>query len=127
MEIKNESFISKYRVFILFVVLMIASAAILMLKPSEGTTYTAVAQGYNGDVKVQVVINDENIIKSVTVLEHSETDGIGTVAVDEVPAQIVAANGIEVDGVSSASYTTKAIKEAVADCMEQAGLEVTWP
>lgn len=126
MENRNESFISKYRVFVLFVVLIAASAAILMLKPSEGTAYTASAQGFNGEVKVQVVIKD-GVIKSVSVLEHTETEGIGTVAVEEVPAQIVTANGIEVDGVSTATYTTKAIKEAVADCMEQAGIEVTRP
>lgn len=119
----NKSFLSTYRVLILFVVLMIAGAILIIIKPSAGETYTASATGFGGELKLEVVIGD-GVIKSVNILENSETEGIGSVAIDEMPAQIVAANGIDVDGVSSASYTTRAIKEAVADCMKQAGMEV---
>ena len=69
--------------------------------------------GKVGDVTVEVVA-DENTIYSVTVTEQNETAGIGSRAVEEIPAAIVAANSVDVDAVSGATITTDAIKAAVA-------------
>ena len=53
-------------------------------------------------------------ITSVEVGENSETQGIGTNAIEQLPAEIVAANGTEgVDAVGGASVTSKAIFDAV--------------
>ena len=60
-------------------------------------------------------------IATVTVGDNSETQGIGSKAIEQLPAKIVEANGLEgVDAVSGATVTSKAIFTAVEDCLEQA-------
>ncbi|MCI9264349.1 MAG: FAD-binding protein [Oscillospiraceae bacterium] len=71
-----------------------------------------------GDLHVKVTMKDGKIAK-VEVLENKETPGIGTKAIDAIPDAIVKANSVEVDNVSGATITSKAIKEAVADALSQ--------
>ena len=55
--------------------------------------------------------------------EHygERTLGIGSKAIEQLPAAIVEAQGIDgVEGVSGASVTSKAIFTAMADILEQA-------
>ena len=83
--------------------------------------YTASGKGIGGDVPVTVTVKGGKIA-SVEVGENSETQGIGSKAIEQLPDTIVAANGTEgVDGVSGATVTSKAIFTAVDDCLEQAG------
>ena len=82
--------------------------------------YKASAKGMGGDVPVTVTVKDGKIAK-VEVGENSETEGIGSKAIEQLPDAIVKANGTEgVDAVSGASVTSKAIFDAVNDCMDQA-------
>ena len=83
--------------------------------------YEAAGTGIHGDVPVAVTVEGGRI-SSVTVGENSETQGIGSNAIEQLPDAIVAANGIDgVDGVSGATVTSGAIFTAVKDCLEQAG------
>lgn len=77
---------------------------------------TGEAQGYGGTLKVAVTVSDGRIAQ-IRVTEHHETEGIGTKAIDELPAAIVKANGTQVDVVSGATYTSRAILDAVAQAM----------
>lgn len=86
----------------------------------DAGTYEATADGYGGDVKVEVEFS-ESKITSVKVVEHEETDGIGTEAVDQMPQAIVDAQSLGVDATSGATVTSDAILEAVADAVNQAG------
>ena len=84
-------------------------------------TYTAEGRGIGGKVPVEVSIKG-GVISEVAVGDNSETQGIGSKAIEQLPAKIVEANGTEgVDGVSGATVTSKAIFTAVDDCLEQAG------
>ena len=83
-------------------------------------TYTASSKGIGGDVPVTVTISGGKIT-AVEVGENSETQGIGSKAIEQLPALIVEANGTDgVDGVSGASVTSKAIFTAVEDALDQA-------
>ncbi len=109
--------------------LSIVLAAILVLAlgalAEDGKiTSTGVGQGIDGDVKVQVVA-DATTIYSVEVLEQNETPGIGSVAVEQLPGQIVEANSILVDSISGATVTSDAIKTAVRQALEDGGLDVS--
>src|SRR5690606_235559 len=86
-------------------------------------TYVGVGKGNNGDVKVEVKF-DANSIVSIKVLEHSETAGISDPAIERIPGEIVEKQSIAVDTVSGATNTSKAILEAVEDCIKQAGADV---
>ena len=52
------------------------------------------------------------------VTSHSETDGIGTKAVEALPAEIVSKNSVDVDTVAGATSSSKAIISAVKDAMK---------
>ena len=84
-------------------------------------TYTASGKGIGGKVPVTVEVRG-GVIISVEVGDNSETQGIGSKAIEQLPDAIMAANGTEgVDAVSGATVTSKAIFTAVEDCLEQAG------
>ena len=86
----------------------------------EAGTYTATVPGRNADLTVEVTFSEDKI-ESVTVTDHAETDGIGTNAVDQIPAAIVENQSLGVDTVAGATVTSQAILDAAADCAEQAG------
>ena len=59
-------------------------------------------------------------ILDVKVLEHSETQGVGSVAADWMPGRIVEANSTDVDGVTGATVTSDAIRTAVTEALRNA-------
>lgn len=83
-------------------------------------TYTATAKGNNGDVTVEVTFSD-SAMESVTVVEHGETPGISDGALEKIPAQIIEQQSLNIDAVTGATNTSKAILAAVEDCVNQAG------
>ena len=91
---------------------------------AEAVTATGVGQGMDGDVVVEVTA-DQSKLYSVVVIKHTETPGIGTVAVDQIPGAMVAANSILVDAVTGATVTSDAIKEGVRSALVEAGLDPT--
>ena len=74
--------------------------------------------GMGGNVYVKVTMDGDKIA-AVEVVQHAETEGISDPALAQVPTAIVEANSTEVDNVSGATITSKAIKEAVADALSQ--------
>ena len=83
-------------------------------------TYTGTAKGYNGPVEVAVIFSD-SAVTAIEVGANKETDHVGNVAFEPVIADILAANGTGVDGVSGATFSSNAIRNAVNDAAEQAG------
>ncbi|KAF5051735.1 Electron transport complex subunit RsxG [anaerobic digester metagenome] len=79
---------------------------------SQGETLTATAKGFGGDVTVTLIVDGDDIV-SVTAVGASETQGIGSNAIDQLPALIADADSADVDGVSGATITSNAIKTAV--------------
>ncbi len=120
MEEKKQGFLSTYKCLVLFVVMAVLAVVIVLVKP-KADVYTATAQGYMGDVTVQVSVKD-GVITSVVVTEQSETPEIAGAAMEQIPAAIVERQNVDVDVVSGATYASRAIMTAVADCMTQAGL-----
>ena len=92
--------------------------------PSDAVTCEGSARGMDGEVKVQVKATADHIY-SVEVIEQNETEGIGTLAVDEIPGKIIEAQSIDVDATSGATITSTAIKEAVSAALESAGFDST--
>ena len=91
-------------------------------------TYTATTKGHNGDLSVEVTV-DESGIKEVKVLENQETPGIGTGAfyspLVSLPKAIVEKQTTNVDVVTAATITSNALLTAVRDCLTQAGASET--
>ena len=86
-------------------------------------TYEAAAPGFHGDVKIAVTV-DDNAITAIEVLEHSETEGIGSVALPQLVEAVLANQTIGVDSVSGATITSDAFKAAMTDALTQAGADM---
>ena len=101
-----------------------ATMALSLVGCSTGKTYTGEAYGHDKEnpVKVTLTIKDKTITKVEVDASH-ETNGIGSKAAETMPGAIVAANSLDVDGVSGATQTSKAIIEAATAALKQAGLE----
>jgi len=78
-------------------------------------THTGVSRGAKGDVTVQVAVKGGRIT-AVGVSAHSESRP-GT-AIEEVPARIVAAQATEVDAVTGATVTSRAIIRAAQSALD---------
>ena len=83
-------------------------------------TYTGTAEGYNGPVSLDVTFS-EDAITDIQINSSVETAYVGTPAFDIMIPDAIEANGSGIDMVSGATFTSRAIKEALNDAATQAG------
>lgn len=83
--------------------------------------FSATGKGYGGDITVTLEVADGKIT-NVEIVGDKETAGVGSKAVEEMPAMIKEANTYEVDSVSGATITSTAIKKVTKEAMVAAGL-----
>lgn len=83
-------------------------------------TYTAEAEGIRSTVKLAVTFS-EDAITDIEILEHGESRNIADAALEQIPAEILDKQSLAVDVVSSVTFTSRAIINAVTDACEQAG------
>lgn len=105
------------KVIALLLVLLLALPAMAL-----GETYTAEAPGFGGAVTVTLTVEDGKITDA-TVTGDSETPEVGGAALEPLAAQLVAAGNAEIDGVTGATFTSNAVKEAAAAALAQQGGE----
>lgn len=107
---------------------MLMLAAVLALgvvgcsSPAKTTTITKTAKGFGGDVTVTVTLEGDKIT-DVKAEGANETAGIGSNAIEQLPAKIVEANSADIDGISGATVTSDAIKTAVKAALAEANGE----
>ena len=82
--------------------------------------YTATADGYNGPLAVKVTYSESKIEK-IEIVSSVETEHVGDVAFDIMIPEMLEANGSGVDGVSGATFSTRALRSAVNATAEHAG------
>ncbi|HCM12614.1 MAG TPA: flavocytochrome c, partial [Lachnospiraceae bacterium] len=87
-------------------------------------TYEGTAKGFGGDIVATVKLSEDKI-EDITVVGDSESQGIGSVAVETLPALMVKKQTVDVDGVSGATVSSDAIKAAVTSALESAGVDVS--
>ena len=105
----------------------IAMAASLTACSSKSSAYSGTTKGTAkgmGDVTVTLTLKDGKITEC-SVDGAGETEGIGTNAIDQLPGKIVKENKISVDGVTGATITSDAIKDAAKAALEAAGLNAS--
>lgn len=84
-------------------------------------TYTGTGVGYNGPTTVEVTFDDSKIT-DIKIVDTKETGHVGDTAFEVLIPQMIEANGTGVDAVSGATFSSKALKTAVNDAAEQAGV-----
>lgn len=121
-ERKKEGRIVKSKI-LLLTLLMVGTIFILAgcnskSKWADGV-YEGSAQGMNGAVAVKVSV-EKGKISAVDIVSHEETKGVSDVAMERVPNSIIDKQKTEVDTVSGATISSKAIMAAVENALEQA-------
>ncbi|MPW24953.1 ABC transporter substrate-binding protein [Alkalibaculum sp. M08DMB] len=91
----------------------------------EAGSYTGTATGYHGDIQATTEVDQDGKIINISIAENTETEGIGTIAIEKIPEYIIEAQSLDVDVVSGATVTSNAIIDAVADSLEKAGTDLS--
>lgn len=91
-----------------------------LFKPGK---YIGEGKGINGTVKVEVTVTEDEIT-DIKVLEHNETPGVSDLAINDLPLQIIEAQGLGIDTVAGATMSSNAILEAVGQALEKAGANI---
>lgn len=82
-------------------------------------TYTGEGQGYGGTVTVTIE-TDGNSITKVTAAGEDETPNVGGAALEDLAAQVLAAQSAEIDGVAGATMTANGVKAAAQAAIDAA-------
>ncbi|MDD6141979.1 MAG: flavocytochrome c [bacterium] len=102
--------------------MIVASAAMGEALPaSVSGDFTGTAKGFAGDVTVTITLVDGDIA-AVTAEGANETQGIGSVAIEKLPAEMAATGSIAVDTMATATITSTAILEAAKAALVEAGV-----
>jgi len=83
-------------------------------------TYTAIGDGRNGPIVVQVDFSDD-AIEDIRVVTHNETYSVGNVPLELYPELIVKHQSLAVDIVSGATISSVAFLSAIRQCVQDAG------
>ena len=114
----------KNRIVAIVMALMMLTASVALgeaVPAAVSGDFTGTAKGFGGDVNVTVTLT-EGVITNVTAEGASETQGIGSVAIEKLPAEIAATGSIAVDTVATATITSNAIIEAAKAALTAAGV-----
>ena len=88
--------------------------------PDEDGTYTGIAEGYQGDIELDVVVEDGEIV-DIIVTDHAETDDIAEPAFEDLKERVLEQQSIDVDIVTGATFSSEGYLQAI----ENAFAEVT--
>ncbi|MCH1940144.1 FAD-dependent oxidoreductase [Holdemania massiliensis] len=90
-------------------------------QPTASGTFSATEKGYGGEVEVTLTI-ENSILTDVMIVGEQETPTVGGQAIEQLPAKMIAANSVEVDGVTGATMTSNAILAAAKNALEVSGM-----
>ena len=90
---------------------------------ADSAVYTGSARGMQGEVVVNVTIEDGKIT-DIQYEKYPETENITYVARDRIPAQIIEHQTLAVDTVTGATFASYAIISAVKNAVKESGLDV---
>lgn len=101
---------------------LMAAAVMMTGSVALAETYTVTGSGYHGEMNVNVTI-ENGVITDVALGDNHETNVVIDRAFPVIRDRILAANTADVDNVSAATFSSYAVKTAVADAMKQAGMD----
>lgn len=103
---------------LLLALALIPTAAFAEVKTASGT-----ADGYGGPINVTLSVEEGKLI-NVEVTGEKETIGIGTLAMDKMPQEMIDTNSVNVDVVTGATYTSEGVLKAAEAAVAALGVEL---
>lgn len=126
MKRKSISFTKIFMMLALVLNLMLPFSSITTVNAQDiqftPGTYEAEVEGFHGEVKVIVTVN-ETEIEDIEV-KHSETEGVGDEAIKTIVDQVLATQSLNVDTVSGASYSSEAVIGALVAALTESGVDI---
>ena len=101
--------------------LLLTLVMVLSMVPAMAETATGTAKGFGGDVTVTLTV-ENGVITAAKAEGADETPGVGTPALEQLPAAMVAGNTVNVDVVGGATFTSNGVIEAAKAALVAAGL-----
>lgn len=81
--------------------------------------YNSTVRGHQGDITVSVTTSEDSIT-DIKVDKQQESVGIGSIALERLPKLIVEKQSLGIDAITGATISSRALIQAVSDCVEQA-------
>ena len=101
--------------------LLLTLVMVLTMVPAMAETTTGTAKGFGGDVTVTLTV-ENGVITAAKAEGADETPSVGTPALEQLPAAMVAGNTVNVDVVGGATFTSNGVIEAAKAALVAAGL-----
>ena len=114
-----------YLLSLILLTLLLASCTMFGKTFQQGV-YEGVGIGYHKDnkpIKISVTIDSQEKIRDIKILDHGETDAIGSQALKDLAQKAINLEDLEnikIDAVSNATKTTNGFLEALQDALEKA-------
>ena len=96
---------------------------LLLTTTLMGKDFVSSAKGYNGDIKVKVNI-EGNEIKNIEVLEEKESDFTKD-GMKSIISDIIETQSVKVDNVAGATSTSVGLKRAIDKAIKESGAKLT--
>lgn len=100
---------------------LLAASMSLSAAPADGT-YQESVMGHNAKFNLEVTIQNGRITKIVAP-GNLESPGVGKLAIEKMADRIIDNQSINVDGISGATLTSFAVKQAVGKALKKAGAD----
>ena len=82
-------------------------------------TYEGIGDGFQGPIRLRVTVSSQ-AITNIEVIEHRETPGLGSAAIEELTDAVLDVNSTDVDSVSGASASSNGFLSALEDALLKA-------
>lgn len=103
--------------------LFLTGCSLTSSKDPANKKFSASAVGYGGNVTVEVTATENGKIGTLRVDASTENPEIGGAAAPRMAKTIVAKQSLDIDAVSGATITCKAVLSAAETALKQAGLD----
>ncbi|MBQ3115183.1 MAG: FMN-binding protein [Clostridia bacterium] len=88
----------------------------------RGFAVTAVPKGYGGTISLMIGLNQEGVVTGVSVMDMSETAGLGAKAKEQKFLEQFKNNNTEITAITGATVTTNAVKLGVSEAIKEVGI-----
>lgn len=123
MRFKLMKQMKRYLLIVSILGLFLTGCSLTSSKDPANKKFTASAIGYGGDVTVEVTATESGKIGTLRVDASNESPEIGGAAAPRMAKTIVAKQSLDIDAVSGATITCKAVLNAAETALRQAGLD----
>jgi fumarate reductase flavoprotein subunit len=103
--------------------LFLTGCSLTTSKDPANKKYSASAVGYGGDVTVEITATENGKIGTLRVDASTESPEIGGTAAPRMAKTIIAKQSLDIDAISGATITCKAVLNAAETALKQAGID----